>query len=224
MSDILCPKCKSKAQRIGSLMTNPLTPIYGCAACGHDWSQVDAEPPLIVTDAQCIHEGRSFLKPCPVCALEVVRKERDEMRADLQNLRDILLSQIPLTKEPGTNVELLRQLVQQRDSARAKAIQFDLDRVGIEQRAAEAAELVDLRAEVERLRAELEGEWLTRSKRLEEDGAKLLAGLASSSLARLRAVAERQREACAAQFDIGPERKRMWASLIRKTPLVTEDK
>lgn len=124
-----------------------------------------------------------------------VIRERDEARADLQNLRNILLSQIPLTKEPGTNVELLRQIVQQRDSARAKAIQFDLDHAGIEQRAAEAVELVDLRAEVERLRAELEGEWLTRSKRLEEDGAKLLAGLAASSLARRREVAEAQRDA-----------------------------
>jgi hypothetical protein len=83
--------------------------------------------------------------------------ELEQARADLQNLRDILLSQVPLTKMPGTTVDLLRQLVQQRDSARAKAIQFDLDRAGIEQRAAEAAELVDLRAEVERLRDVLQG-------------------------------------------------------------------
>jgi hypothetical protein len=91
---------------------------------------------------------------CPMCAVDRLIKERDEAQADLQNLRDILLSQIPLTKMPGTTLDLLRQLVQQRDEARAKAIQFDLDRAGIEQRAAEAAELVDLRAEVARLKTE----------------------------------------------------------------------
>ena len=83
---VVCPKCKSKAQRIGSFMTNPLTPIYGCAACRHEWSQVDAEPTLIATDTHCTHEGRSFLKPCPVCTLPKTPAEkaleRDEERRE----------------------------------------------------------------------------------------------------------------------------------------------
>jgi hypothetical protein len=90
----------------------------------------------------------------------------------------------------------------------------------------------EARAEVERLRAELEGEWLTRSKRLEEDGAKLLTGLAASSLARLRDVAERQREASLrsvffklkAGLGAGAH-QRVLAEVIdaeRATPLVTE--
>lgn len=123
-------------------------------------------------------------------AAEALRQERDEARADLQNLRDILLSQIPLTKEPGTNVELLRQLVQQRDSARAKAIQFDLDRAGIEQRAAEAAELVDLRAEVEREKASATRGWQTA------DELHLTVRDLKSEMARLRKALEKVSKWC----------------------------
>jgi len=159
-----------------------------------------------VTCNDCRAEGADCLtadrvRVCSDCLYERVVKERDEARADLQNLRDILLFQIPLTKEPGTNVELLRQLVQQRNSARAKAIQFDLDRAGIEQRAAEAAELVDLRAEVERL------------ERLFQQ----THGVHHTWVDSRHSVAERQREADTRNV-CGDTCRRA----IRRTPLVTE--
>lgn len=80
------------------------------------------------------------------------------MRADLQNLRDILLSQVPLTKMPGTTVDLLRQLVQQRDGARA-AMTRQTERLIEEEEEVEKlrAEVEKLRAEVERLRDVLQG-------------------------------------------------------------------
>jgi len=118
---VVCPKCKSKAQRIGSFMTNPLTPIYGCAACRHEWSQVDAEPTLIATDTHCTHEGRSFLKPCPVCTLPKTPAEkaleRDEERREERHQMDVLTHKM--------NVEVMRkQLVDITDVAihRAKLL------------------------------------------------------------------------------------------------------
>jgi len=107
MSNIPCPKCnKSKAQRIGSLMTNPLTPIYGCAACGHDWSQVDAEPLFIVTDAQCIHERNEALR------------ERNEARAVADQAKDTIEV---LKEQRETLRDHLSRAWERTDEARARA-------------------------------------------------------------------------------------------------------
>lgn len=42
---IICPKCQSNAQRIGNTLASPPSPIYGCAACGHEWREVDTVLP-----------------------------------------------------------------------------------------------------------------------------------------------------------------------------------
>ncbi len=70
----------------------------------------------------------------------------------------------------------------------------------------------EARAEVERLTEERDR--VARELRLLDEHGNLRAAI--------RAAAERQREACAKEFCTGPERKRMWASLVRATPLVTE--
>jgi DNA repair exonuclease SbcCD ATPase subunit len=77
----------------------------------------------------------------------------------------------------------------------------------------------DLKSEMARLRSERDKMEAAMTHAIIERNAIL-----DQARARSKSVAERQREACAAQFDTGPERKRMWASLVRKTPLVTEEK
>jgi hypothetical protein len=103
LSRSTCPKCGGPANAEPYLlMSNPPQQSLKCAnqACKHSWlerimsTDTDAASVTVpmpnATDTHCTHEGRSFLKPCPVCALEVVRKERDEMRAEAYHFRVLL--------------------------------------------------------------------------------------------------------------------------------------
>lgn len=127
--------------------------------------------------------------------MQLLRDENEKLKADLEMVdSDLQLAVKRLTAE---NERLTK-----------KAIQFDLDQAGIESRAREAAELVDLRAEVTRLKDE----------RMQ---------LAVVVQRAYRKVAEDQREACAAwltelatSHDEGEAR--VMRDVIRATPLVTE--
>lgn len=114
----------------------------------------------------------------------------------------------------------LDQLIQQRDEARAFSAELEsnvrrLARERDEARAArdhfkeqlrERAEaLLDARAEVERLRADLSYAERERDR----------------WMGQVVAVAERQREACAAAVDAHGIRSE-WGTVVRATPLVTE--
>lgn len=94
---IVCPKCQSdRARRIGSTLTAPPSPIYGCTACGHEWREVDTVLPKTPAEKAL---------------------ERDEERREERHQMDVMAHKM--------NVEVMRkQLVDITDVAihRAKLL------------------------------------------------------------------------------------------------------
>jgi len=125
------------------------------------------------------------------------------------------------------HVVRVRAVLKERDEARAQAL-ADLHSLqnahealadAVEAQSAALRERDEARAEVERLREKIKA-FAWEAQDLRAKNANLLADWRANQR---REVAERQREACAVQFDTGPERKRVWASVVRATPLVTEE-
>lgn len=125
--------------------------------------------------------------------MQQLRDENEKLKADLEMVdSDLQLAVKRLTAE---NERLTK-----------KAVQFDLDQAGIESRAREAAERVDLRAEVQRMKDE----------RIQ---------LAVVVQRAYRKVAEDQREACVATLDNMFYRhlcSDAALQALRATPLVTD--
>jgi hypothetical protein len=116
----------------------------------------------------------------------------------------------------GVDEDFCKQLERELAEYRDKAIRFDLDKAGIEHREKEAIELVEARAEIERLRASERSAWNAAMERDEE-------------IERLRKDAERYRwlrgDSCAdsssrwTQWEVRCWRAPAWTADLRRVDL-----
>jgi hypothetical protein len=155
---------------------------------------------------RCEHEGRAFLKPCPVCALVQVATERDEARALLADSPTAAARQVAAIGRELNQVKLVL-------AACKTAKEEDYERF--------QRELAEARAEVKRLRDYDTQQWrrgvdeelaksremfepgLVKSMRKERDEARAVADQAKDTIAVLKEQLDELRSALKRAQDYG---------------------